>query len=128
MAKPRKTPEIDHAEQWNQLDAGTRRRLRRLVRVGRPVDTPEEAQLAMAFAEYQRTRFWFRRFWFWFIPALLVALVAAASIHALVVGMVLASAGSAVLAHRNFSRVEKVNAALLDRGGRRSSSGATSGS
>ena len=104
-----------------------RRRIRRLVRVGRPVETREEAGLAMVFAAYQRTRPWFRLFWYWFIPAVFVALVAAASIHPILVGIVLASAGSALLAHRNFKRVAKVNAGLLDATTDRPSPGAVSG-
>ncbi len=127
MARPRKTPETDPAQEWNQLDISERRRIRRLVRVGRPVETREEARLAMAFADYQRTRPWFRLFWFWFIPAVVVALAAATSIHPILVGIVLASAGSALLAHRNFKRVAKVNASLLDAQTDRPSSGAVSG-
>ncbi len=127
MARPRKTPETDYAEQWNRLDTSERRRIRRLVRVGRPVETREEARLALVFADYQRTRPWFRLFWYWFIPAVLVALVAAAGIHPILVGVVLASAGSALLAYRNFKRVAKVNADLLDAPTAEPSSGAVSG-
>ena len=99
---------------WNATDSGVRRHVRRLVRLGQPVDSRDEAELAMGFADYQRTRLWFRLFWLWFVPGVLFALAAASSIHPILIGVVLASAGTAVLARRNIKRVAKVNAELLD--------------
>ena len=89
-----------------------RLRVRRLVRLGRPVATPEEARLAVAYAAFQRSRVWFRLFWLWFVPGLFVALGIAARIHPLVVGVVLALAAQAAFTRRNLGRVEAVNAGV----------------
>ena len=64
-------PALEHAafiSTWNATDTGVRRRVRRFVRLGQPVDSRDEAQLAVGFADYQRDRIWFRLFWLWFVP------------------------------------------------------------
>ena len=85
---------------WNDLDRRDRSRIRRMVRLGRPLEG-EEAALAVGYAQFQRTRLWTRFFWLWFVPGLVLALGIAASIHPLVIGIVLALAAQAVLADRN---------------------------
>lgn len=77
--------------------------MRRLIRLGRPVG-PEDEALARDYARFQKTRIWNRWFWVWFVPGLLVALGVAASIHPLVVGVVLALSAQAVFTHRNLAR------------------------
>lgn len=99
------TPEgADFVRQWNALDRRDRKRLRRLVRLGRPVDDPTEAALATAYARFQRTRIWAQLFWLWFVPGVVLALGVATQIHPLVVGVVLAMAAQAVYARRNLKR------------------------
>jgi len=96
---------------WRALDSGERRRIRRLVRVGRPVTDRENAAVAVAYARYQRSRPWWRLFWLWFLPGLLFAIGVAVTIHPIVIGVVLAFAGQAILVRRNTGRAEAVNAA-----------------
>lgn len=103
--------EFQHA--WSLLSGPDRRRIRRLVRMGRRLDTGEEAAVAVGFARFQRARTWVRLFWLWFVPGVIVALGIAARIHPVAVGAVLALAGQSVYARRNLSRAEKVNADLL---------------
>ena len=93
------------ADEWNALPFADRRRLGRLVRIGRLPEDPEEARLATEFAAFQRTRMWWRYFWVWFVPGLVLALGVAAVIHPIVIGIVLASAGQAVLTRRNATRI-----------------------
>lgn len=93
------------ADEWNALPYADRRRLRRLVRIGRLPEDPAEARLAAEFAAHQRTRMWWRYFWVWFVPGLLLALGVAVLIHPVVIGIVLASAGQAVLTRRNATRI-----------------------
>jgi len=69
--------------------------------------------VAVGFAEYQRTRSWYRRFWLWIVPLAVGGLIAGLALPPIVMGMVIAGVGSAYLARRNFSRVEQVNAELL---------------
>src|SRR5436190_22264675 len=95
---------------WNALPRPDRLRVRRLVRLGRPVADPAEAQLAVAYGRYQRSRIWTRLFWLWFIPGLLLALGVAARIHPVLVGVVVMLAAQAVYAWFNIRRVERVNA------------------
>ena len=90
-----------------------RRRIRRLVRVGRPVETSEEAELAVSYAAFQNNAAW-RLFWFWFVPGLVIALLAAMSVHAILVGVVLAAGANAIFVHRNLRRVTKIDACVLD--------------
>ena len=103
----------DFAAEWNALDKADRKRIRRLVRIGRPVDTSDEARLAVRYAAFQRSRIWMKLFWVWFVPATLLCLAAATRIHPVVIGIVAASALSAVNTRRNYGRVAKVNATLL---------------
>lgn len=92
------------AARWNALCLRDRRRMRRLVRLGRPLDDPEEAALAVEYARFQRSRPWARLFWIWFVPGLVLALGIATRIHPVVIGMVLAMAAQAVFANRNLKR------------------------
>jgi hypothetical protein len=103
----------DFIRRWNALDRRDRLRIRRLVRLGRPLADRQEAELAVAYARLQRSRLWARTFWIWFVPGLLLTLAAAARIHPIVVGMVLALGTQAILTTRNLRRVEFVNASLL---------------
>ena len=96
-------------ETWNATPAPERRQIRRLVRIGRPVENPEQVPLAVGFADYQATRSWWRLFWFWFIPAVLIALIAAVNMHPIVIGLVLGAAASAFVIRRNFKRVRTIN-------------------
>ena len=93
------------ADDWNALPFAERRRLRRLVRLGRLPDDPADAELAMAFAAHQRTRLWWRLFWLWFVPGLVLALGVALLIHPIVIGIVLASAGQALLTRHNATKI-----------------------
>ena len=104
----------DFAAQWNSLDKGTRRQIRRLIRVGRPQENAENARFAVRFAAYQRTRPWSRYFWLWLLPLFVGGFYAGAQIHPIVIGVVGGLAANAVLVRWNFSRTPKVNAALLD--------------
>lgn len=98
---------------WNALARFDRSRLRRLVRLGRPVANPEEARLAVAYAGFQRRRLWTRLFWLWFVPGVLLALTIAAQLHPILVGVVIMLAAQGAFAWFNLRRVERVNAALL---------------
>ncbi len=94
-------------EEWGALSLPDRRRIRRMVRIGRLPEDPEEARLAEAFADFQRTRLWWRMFWLWFVPGLLLALGVASTIHPIVIGIVLASGGQAILVRRNTTRIAR---------------------
>ena len=101
------------AEAWNGLEKDERRQIRRLVRIGRPQESVAEAELAVGFAAYQRTRPWYRFFWLWIVPLVVAGLIAGASLHPLVIGMVAGAAVVAIMARRNFKRAAKVNESLL---------------
>ena len=92
-------------EEWNALPLRQRRRIRRMVRIGRLPEEPREARLAEEFAVQERARLWWRGFWFWFVPGFLVALAVAAMIHPLVIGIVLASGAQALVVRRNAKRI-----------------------
>lgn len=98
---------------WNDLPRAHRSRIRRVVRLGRRLDTFEEATIAVAYSRFQVARLWSRYFWIWFVPGVIVATGVAVKIHPLVVGVLLAMAAQAVMAHRNLRRVERVNAEIL---------------
>ena len=102
----------DFLRQWNDLPRAERLRLRRLVRLGRPVEPAAQVPLALAYAEFQRSRVWSRLFWLWFVPGLLVAVGVAATMHPVVIGVVLALGTQAVFARRNLRRAERVNASV----------------
>jgi ferric-dicitrate binding protein FerR (iron transport regulator) len=87
------------ADGWNELEPRERRHLRRLVRLGRPIEEPQMAELAGAYAKYQDSRPWARFFWLWFVPGVLLALSVAGTMHPVVVGVVIALAAQAVFAH-----------------------------
>lgn len=99
---------------WASLPRRRRSHLRRLVRLGMPVDDQADARLAVAYARFQRSRIWARLFWLWFVPGIILAMGVALRIHPLVVGVILALAAQAVFAHRNLRRAERVNAAVLE--------------
>jgi hypothetical protein len=84
-----------------------RLRLRRLVRMGRPVDTPELSRLAPEYARWQMRRPWMRLFWLWFVPGVLIALVVCAQIHPVLVGATIALGAQAAWAHRNLQRAAR---------------------
>jgi hypothetical protein len=106
----------EHAElagTWNELDAARRRQISMLMRIGRPQESVEDAELAVAYATYQRSRTWYRFFWPALVVLVIAGFVAASSVHPALVGAVLGLAGSAVIMRRNGKRTEKVNAELL---------------
>jgi len=94
-------------EAWNALDRPERKRLRRLVRLGRPIDEPKLAGIAPSYARYQRARAWVRYFWLWFVPGLFVALTIAGRAHPVFVGIVLALAVQAVLTNHHLRRAAR---------------------
>lgn len=120
-------PSRTFIDDWAALPAADRRRIRRLVRLGRPVE-PEEQSLAAEYARYQAQRPWFRRFWIWFVPGTFLALGAAAQIHALFVGAVIALAAQAVLTRRNVRRAASSTTARSAGPKRKKTSSRTSGS
>lgn len=115
QSKMAATPVVDEAfaATWNGLEKSERRQIRRLVRIGRPQESVAEAELAVAFAAYQRTRPWFRFYFFWIVPVAVAAFVAAANIHPIVLGLVIGAVVVSFMSRRNFKRVEKINAELL---------------
>ena len=115
QSKMAAAPVVDEefAATWNGMDKAERRQIRRLVRIGRPQETVAEAELAVAFAAYQRTRPWYRFYFLWIVPLALAGLIAGMNIHPLVVGLVLGAVAVSFMSRRNFKRVENVNAPLL---------------
>jgi len=107
------TVDADFAAEWNGLDKDRRQQIRRLVRIGRPQETPADAELAVGFATYQRGRAWYRFFLLWIVPLAIAGLIAGANLHPIVIGIVFGAVVSAVMVRRNFKRVERVNAELL---------------
>lgn len=106
--------DLDFASEWNALDKPTRRQIRRLVRIGRQQENASDARLAVGFAAYQRTRPWYRLFWLWFIPMLAAGAIAGFAVHPILIGVVLAAAGNAVLVRRNFKKADWLNEPLLE--------------
>ena len=92
---------------WNALERADRLRLRRLVRLGRPIDDPQLAHIAHAYARHQTARPWMRYFWLWFVPGMLIALGTAAGIHPVLVGIVLALGAQAVWAWCSLRRTAR---------------------
>jgi hypothetical protein len=99
--------------EWNAVDIKDRRRIRRLVKLGRPLEDPSEAALAVAYGKFQRSRIWAKLFWLWFVPGLVLALGAASQVHSLLIGVVLMLSAQALNTRRNLRRVERVNASAL---------------
>jgi hypothetical protein len=91
---------------WNALDRAERSHLRRLVRMGRPVD-PDRGELARQYARYQLGRPWIRYFWLWFVPGMIIVLGAAAQIHPILVGVALALGAQSVWAWFNLRKVAR---------------------
>lgn len=98
---------------FNALPRIDRKALRRTVRMGRPLATPEEASMAVAFARHQRSQPWYKLFWVLFVPGLVVALAVASTLHLAVTGIVLALAAQGAWGWVSLRRVERVNRLLL---------------
>lgn len=81
--------------------------------MGRPLPTPEEARMAVAFARYQRSQTWYRLFWVLFVPGVVMSVVIASTLHLAVVGVVLAIAAQGAWGWISLRRVERVNRAAL---------------
>ena len=99
--------------EWNGLDKLRRRQIRRLVRIGREQESVADARLAVGFADYQRSRPWYRFFWLWFPVIVVAGVIAGFALHPIILGMVLAVAANAILVRRSFKRAEWVNGRLL---------------
>ena len=112
--KARPGVDLDFATEWNALDKPTCRQIRRLVRIGRQQENATDARLAVGFAAYQRTRPWYRYFWLWFIPMIVAGTIAGFALHPILIGVVLAVAGNAVLVRRNFKKADWLNEPLLE--------------
>ena len=106
--------DLAFASEWNELDKPTRRQIRRLVRIGRQQENAADARLAVGFAAYQRTRPWYRYFWLWFVPMVIAGTIAGFALHPILIGIVLAVAGNAVLVRRNFKKADWLNEPLLE--------------
>jgi len=113
-AKGDSTIDADFAKTWNETDKYKRRQIRRLVRIGRPQENAADARLAGGFAAYQRSRLWFRYFWFWLVPITVAGVVAGMAIHPIVIGAVLAIAANALIVRRAFKKADWLNEPLLD--------------
>ena len=98
---------------YNALPRGEQRTLRRTVRMGRRLDTPAEARMAVALARYQRTQPWHKLFWVLFVPGVIVSLAVASRLHLVVIGIVLAVAAQGAWGWISLRRVEHVNRHLL---------------
>jgi len=124
MARPSSTaaPDVDFVDRWNQLSKPRRKQIRRLIRVCRAQQSPEDARLAVGYANYQRSRSWYRWFWAWYPLLTLGGLFAAGFIHPIVVGLVFGVAANALLVIRGYRRVETANAELLGAPARSTSS------
>jgi hypothetical protein len=92
---------------WRQMAGTDRRRVRRLSRIGRIEEGSADEEVAVAMARLQTTRPWWRFFWIWFVPGLVIALGMAMRIHPVMIGVVLAFAGQAVLTRRNVGRLAR---------------------
>lgn len=102
------------AAEWNALDKPTRRQVRRLVRIGRQQENAADARMAVGFAAYQRTRPWYRFFWLWITPLFVAGVIAGFALHPILIGIVLAVCGNAILVRRGFSRADWLNEPLLE--------------
>ena len=107
-------PSLDPAAvAYNELPRVEKKVLRRTVRMGRPLETPEEARMAVALATFQRAQPWYKLFWFLFVPGLLVSVAIAARLHVALVGVVLALAAQGAWGWFSLRRVERLNRHLL---------------
>jgi hypothetical protein len=84
---------------WSALTPAERRRLRRMVRIGRTGDDPALAPIAPLYAQHQLTRPWIRLFWLWFVPGIFLVLSTVAKIHPILVGVTIALGAQAVWAY-----------------------------
>jgi hypothetical protein len=107
MATPTTVESGSFAARWNALERTERLRLRRLVRMGRPVTEPELRPLAAEYARFQMQRPWMRLFWLWFVPGSIVVLGVATGLHPLFVGVALALGAQAVWAWFNLRRAAR---------------------
>ena len=114
VEKARANVDPAFAAEWNALDKPTRRQIRRLVRIGRQQENATDARLAVGFAAYQRTRPWYRLFWLWFVPMIIAGTIAGFALHPILIGVVLAVAGNAILVRRNFKKADWLNEPLLE--------------
>jgi hypothetical protein len=112
----RQGPDPAFTAEWNELPKRHRKGIRRLTRLCRPQLDHHDAELAVTFAAFQRTRRWYRLFWLWFAPLTVGALMAAAAIGPLAVGVVLGAGFFAVWARRGYRQVEQINAKVLEGG------------
>ena len=101
------------ATAFNALPRIDRKVLRRTVRMGRPLATPEEARMAVAFARHQRSQPWYKLFWVLFVPGLVGSLAVASTLHLALTGIVLALAAQGAWGWISLRRVERVNRHLL---------------
>lgn len=112
--RARANVDLAFAAEWNELDKPTRRQIRRLVRIGRQQENASDARLAVGFAAYQRSRPWYRYFWLWIVPLIVAGMIAGFALHPILIGVVLAVAGNAVLVRRNFKKADWLNEPLLE--------------
>lgn len=113
-AAARRAASVDEgAVAFNALPQVEQRLLRRTVRMGRALETREQAQIAVSFARFQRSQPGHRLFWLLFVPLLVLSLAVAAQLHTAVIGVVLALAAQRVWGWISVRRVEKVNRHLL---------------
>jgi len=111
---PARRPRVDPATTaYNALSRAEQKVLRRTVRMGRPLQSSEDARMAVALARYQRSQPWYKLFWFLFVPGVVVSVAIAATIHLLMVGVVLAVAAQGAWGWIGLRRVESVNRHLL---------------
>ncbi len=98
---------------FNSLPRIDQKVLRRTVRMGRSMASPEEARMAVAFARFQRSQPWYRMFWVLFAPAVVLSVAAASQLHLAMVGVVVAVATQRAWGWISLRRVERVNHHLL---------------
>jgi len=53
-------------------------------------------------------------FWLWFVPMIVAGTIAGFALHPILIGVVLAVAGNAVLVRRNFKKADWLNEPLLE--------------
>jgi hypothetical protein len=92
---------------WRQMGGTDRRRVRRLSRIGRIEPGSPDEGVALAMARHQASRPWWRYFWVWFVPGLVIALSMAMQMHPVMIGVVLAYAGQALLTRRNVGKLAR---------------------
>jgi hypothetical protein len=91
---------------WNTLARAERIHVRRMVRMGRPVDA-KHGELAHEYAKHQAGRPWIRFFWVWFVPGMVLVLEVATQMHPLLVGVTLALGAQAVWAWFNLRKAAR---------------------